>query len=427
MIAHAVSVIVIQATAAEGMLDVNPERAREPLASVQESGRQALGELRRLLAVLRPDVAPYAALSPQPRLRDLDALAVPLREAGLTVDVHIEGAVLDIPPGVDLAAYRIVQEALTNVLKHADARVADVAVRCLSERIDIEVIDDGTGAISPANGTHGLIGMRERAAAYAGELYFGHHSGGGHVVERPQSAEQPVIRTLIADDQALVRDGFALILESQPDIEVVGQAADGREAVQACGELRPDVVLMDVRMPVMDGIEATRQITAQGASRVLMLTTFDLDTYIYSAFLAGASGFLVEHVCRSELIHAVGTVAQGETLVAPAITRRLVEEFVRRPHPGQSPAQLDVLTSREVEILALIGRGYSNSEIAAELFLAEATVKTHVSRIFAKLNLRDRVQAACSRLRDRRSSTGNLSWAQLRWLIGVDRRQPCRA
>jgi signal transduction histidine kinase len=182
VIAHAVSVIVIQATAAEGMLDVNPDRAREPLASVQESGRQALGELRRLLAVLRPDVAPYTALSPQPRLRDLDALAVPLREAGLAVDVHLEGAVLDIPPGVDLAAYRIVQEALTNVLKHADARVADVAVRCLSERIDIEVIDDGTGAISPANGTHGLIGMRERAAAYAGELYFGHHSGGGHVV-----------------------------------------------------------------------------------------------------------------------------------------------------------------------------------------------------------------------------------------------------
>jgi DNA-binding NarL/FixJ family response regulator len=202
-----------------------------------------------------------------------------------------------------------------------------------------------------------------------------------------------VIRALIADDQALVRDGFALILESQADIEVVGQAADGSEAVHACRELQPDVVLMDVRMPVMDGIEATRQIAAQGPSRVLMLTTFDLDTYIYDAFLAGASGFLLKDVRRSELIHAVGTVALGETLVAPAITRRLVEEFVRRPHPGQSPALLDVLTGREVEILALVGRGYSNSEIASELFLAEATVKTHVSRIFGKLALRDRVQA----------------------------------
>jgi DNA-binding NarL/FixJ family response regulator len=202
-----------------------------------------------------------------------------------------------------------------------------------------------------------------------------------------------MIRILIADDQELVRGGFALILESQADIEVVGEASNGKEAVQACHDLQPDVVLMDVRMPLMDGIEATRQITSKGQSRVLMLTTFDLDSYIYDAFLAGASGFLLKDVRRSDLIHAVGTVAFGETLVAPAITRRLVEEFVRRPHPGESPSQLKVLTAREIEILALVGSGRSNSEIASELILAEATVKTHVSRIFTKLNLRDRVQA----------------------------------
>jgi DNA-binding NarL/FixJ family response regulator len=201
------------------------------------------------------------------------------------------------------------------------------------------------------------------------------------------------IRTLIADDQELVRDGFAMILESEPGIEVVGEAADGEQAVAACIELQPDVVLMDVRMPVMDGIEATRQITARAASRILMLTTFDLDEYIYDAFQAGASGFLLKDARRPELIHAVGAVAHGDTLVAPAITRRLVEEFVRRPPTGGQPPQINGLTGREIEILALIGQGLSNSEMAAALFLSEATVKTHVSRILRKLNLRDRIQA----------------------------------
>jgi DNA-binding NarL/FixJ family response regulator len=201
------------------------------------------------------------------------------------------------------------------------------------------------------------------------------------------------IRTLIADDQELVRDGFAMILESEPEIEVVGEAADGQQAVAACMELQPDVVLMDVRMPVMDGIEATRQITARSTSRILMLTTFDLDEYIYDAFQAGASGFLLKDARRPELIHAVGAVAHGDTLVAAAITRRLVEEFVRRPPTGGQPPQIDGLTGRETEILALVGQGLSNAEMAAALFLSEATVKTHVSRILRKLNLRDRIQA----------------------------------
>ena len=204
-----------------------------------------------------------------------------------------------------------------------------------------------------------------------------------------------MIRVVVADDHALVRGGFQMILEAQPDIEVVGEAANGLEAVELARSLAPDVVLMDVRMPGLDGIEATRRVTAASAQgpRVLMLTTFDLDEYVYRAIRAGASGFLLKDVRPAELVHAVRVVASGDVLLAPAITRRLLEEFVRRPPPGQRPAGLGELTDRESEVLGLIARGLSNAEIAQRLFLGETTVKTHVTRILAKLHLRDRVQA----------------------------------
>ncbi len=202
-----------------------------------------------------------------------------------------------------------------------------------------------------------------------------------------------MIRTLITDDQELVRTGFTLILTTQPDIEVVGEAANGRDAITMCHDLTPDVVLMDVRMPIMDGIEATRHITSQPGVRVLMLTTFDLDEHVYDAFQAGASGFLLKDVRRDDLIHAVRAVASGDTLVAPTITRRLVQEFLGRPQTRDRAKHLSRLTTREIEILTLVGSGFSNGEIAAQLVLAETTVKTHVSRILTKLNLRDRVQA----------------------------------
>jgi DNA-binding NarL/FixJ family response regulator len=202
-----------------------------------------------------------------------------------------------------------------------------------------------------------------------------------------------MIRVLVADDQALVRGGFRMILDAQPDIDVVGEAADGREAIRLAHECEADVVLMDVRMPGMDGIEATAELARNGGPRVLMLTTFDLDEYVYDAIRAGASGFLLKDVPPAELAHAVRVVAAGETLLAPAITRRLVEEFVRRPPPGKRPPQLDELTERELEVLTLVARGLSNAEIAARLVLGETTVKTHVTRILSKLDLRDRVQA----------------------------------
>ena len=200
---------------------------------------------------------------------------------------------------------------------------------------------------------------------------------------------------LIADDQTLVRGGFALILGAQDDLEVVGEAEDGREAVERAAELRPDVVLMDVRMPVLDGIAATRRIVdEQLPSRVLVLTTFDQDEVVYDAMRAGASGFLLKTVPPAKLVDGVRTVAEGDALLAPNITRRLVEGFVQRPRPGQAvPPGLEEITEREREVLRLIAQGLSNPEVAAQLYISEATVKTHVNRLFQKLDLRDRVQA----------------------------------
>jgi DNA-binding NarL/FixJ family response regulator len=204
-----------------------------------------------------------------------------------------------------------------------------------------------------------------------------------------------VIRVLLADDQALVRGGFRVILESQSDIAVVGEAADGAEAIELTRLHKPDVVLMDVRMPRLDGIEATRRLLAgETRTRILMLTTFDLDEYVYEALRAGASGFLLKNSPPAQLAEAVRVVAAGDALLSPEITRRLIADFVRRPRPGAGvPATMAELTSRELDVLGLIARGRSNGEIAAALFLSEATVKTHVTRLLAKLGIRDRVQA----------------------------------
>jgi DNA-binding NarL/FixJ family response regulator len=203
------------------------------------------------------------------------------------------------------------------------------------------------------------------------------------------------IRVLVADDQGMVRSGFSILLNAQADIEVVGEAVNGQEAITRAAELHPDVILMDVRMPVLDGLQATRQITgADGAPRVLVLTTFDLDDYVYEALRAGASGFLLKDASAGELAEAVRVVAAGDALLSPGVTRRLISEFARLGPPrAASRKNLDELTERETEVLALVARGLSNAEIAAHLVVAEQTVKTHVSRILMKLALRDRAQA----------------------------------
>ena len=210
------------------------------------------------------------------------------------------------------------------------------------------------------------------------------------------TAPSQLIRIVVADDHQVVRTGFATLLDTQPDFEVVGTAVNGSEAVRICRDLRPDVVLMDVRMPGTDGIEATRQLAEpEGGPRILILTTFDLDDYVYDALCAGASGFLLKDVTAERLFDAVRVIAAGEALLAPTVTRRLISEFAQlRPKPDAPPtAALATLTPRETQVLRLVAEGLSNPEIAARLVVTEETVKTHVSRVLSKLGLRDRTQA----------------------------------
>jgi DNA-binding NarL/FixJ family response regulator len=201
------------------------------------------------------------------------------------------------------------------------------------------------------------------------------------------------VRILLADDQAMVRAGFRRLLESEPEIAVVGEAADGAQLVEIVRQKRPQVALVDIRMPTMDGIEATRRITAAGTTRVVILTTFDLDEYVYDALRAGACGFLLKDAPPEQMIAGIHAAANGDALIAPPVTRRLVAEFVKRPNPVDASRALASLTGRERDMLLRLGRGLSNAEIASELHLGEATVKTHVAKVLTKLGLRDRVQA----------------------------------
>ena len=398
VIAHSVSVMTVQAGAVRRLLKPEQEKERAALEAVESTGREALTEMRRLVGLLREQGA-MPEFAPQPGMGTIDELLDGVRAAGLPVELEVAGAPRELPPGVDLAAYRVVQEALTNALKYAGPAHAWVAVTWHDDELELEIANDGKGDGDGSGGGHGLAGMRERVSAVRRR-----HRERRAVRRRlrgPRSAPagggRAVIRVLIVDDQSLVRAGFRMILEAESDIEVVGEAADGADALTAVRESEPDVILMDVRMPNVDGLEATRRLLdgkAEGP-RVLILTTFDLDEYVYEALRVGASGFLLKDTPPEQLVDAIHVVANGDALLSPVITRRVIEEFVRRPPDSvrkPSPA-LEELTARELEILRFIARGLSNAEIAKAAFVSETTVKTHVAHVLMKLRLRDRVQA----------------------------------
>ena len=473
VVAHSMTVVTVQAGFGEYVFDSQPGEARAALGAIQAVSREALGEMQRLLCVLRqpePDTAsgtpaavtgpgsaaaataeaargrrarPEAPLTPAPGLASLDRLVQRTAGAGVTVTVERTGTVRALPAGLDLSAFRIVQEALTNVVKHSGADRCQVRLGYGPGDLLIEVTDHGVAG--PAGGCGGGArhpaerhrGQRHRGQRHCGQRHRGagdpgrpghdrqraagrarhhRHAGTGQPVRRriqrgaaswwwfrgPGQAAATfsfmTLRVLVADDQALVRAGFRGIVAATPGFEVVGEAGTGAEAVEQARRHLPDVVLMDVRMPEMDGIEATRQITRSAATsgvRVLILTTFDLDEYVYSALRAGASGFLLKSISPAELLTAIQVIAAGDSLLAPSVTRRLVEEFARRPPAAPAtPATagvLDGITAREREVLALVASGLSNTEIARRLDITPATTKTHVGHLLTKLNARDRV------------------------------------
>ncbi len=375
-------------------------------------------EIRALLGVLRDGETGSrngagpgprdAALVPAPGLADLDSLAERTGAAGVLVDLNVRGERPRLPAGLDLAAYRVVQEAVTNVIKHASTDWCQVTVAYQEETLTLEVTDNGGG------------GRGQRRRAFCRRQRHHRDAGAGRDVRRegPGRAtagtrlpgHRPVparghgrrghrgmtIRVLVADDQALVRGSFRILVDTASDLTSVGEAATGTEAVEIARREKPDIVLMDIRMPGTDGIEATRQITADPATaavRVLILTTFDLDEYVFAALRAGASGFLLKDTRPADLLAAIRVVAAGDALLAPAITRRLIEEFAKRPEPRPPPAAVaDEITEREREVLTLVGLGLSNTEIAARLHVSLSTAKTHVGRLLMKLGARDRAQ-----------------------------------
>ena len=321
VVAHSVSVMTVQAGAVRRLLRPEQERERQALEAVEATGREALTEMRRLVGLLR-ERGTMPEFAPQPSMRTVDVLVGTVREAGLPVELEVEGDPQELPPGIDLSAYRVIQEALTNALKYAGPAQAWVTIRWRDDELELEIANDGRSEPGGDGEGHGLAGLRERVTLVGG-------AGDAQGRARAAASSSPLIsrsrsrhddRVLIVDDQSLVRAGFRMILEAEEDIEVVGEAADGLGAVLAARETEPDVILMDVRMPNVDGLEATRRLLEgkESGPRILILTTFDLDEYVYEALRAGASGFLLKDTPPEQLVEAIRVVARGDALLAPA-------------------------------------------------------------------------------------------------------------
>ena len=396
VVAHHIAVINVQAGAASHVLTRHPEQADQALTHIRAACDTVLSELASIVGVLRQsddDVAvePVRGLA---RLTDmLDALAA----AGLTVERKQVGAARELPAVVDLAAYRILQEALTNAHKYGTG-TAHLTVTYTVDAVTLDVVNTVAEDRIPSRSGYGILGMRERAATAGGTLDT---QASRRPVRRARRPTRPstesramTIRVLLADDQALIRAGYKMILDAEPDLEVVGEAVNGRDAVFLARTTRADVVLMDLRMPEVDGIEATRRIAADddlAGVRILVLTTFENDENVLHAVRAGASGFLGKNVGPDELIHAIRIVAAGDALLSPKATRGLVQHVLDQPEPVRATA-LDQLTDREREVVVLVAHGLSNDDIADRLSLSPLTAKTHVNRAMTKLGARDRAQ-----------------------------------
>ena len=361
VVAHHMSVIAIQAEAAPYKTADPPPELVESFADIRASALAGLVELRRVLGVLRTGGQDTA---PQPGLAGLDTLLDSARNGGVSITVTSSGNPVPLPEGVDLSAYRIVQEALSNAMRHAPGSHVQVHLAYRPDGLALEVRNDAVPVLVPSADA-GRRGQQWHHRHARARHDAGREPGRGPDRRRgvpgdrvpagePSRGRAMTIRVVVADDQGMVRSGFSILLNAQPDIEVVGEAVNGQEAIARAAELRPDVILMDVRMPVLDGLQATRQIAAaDGAPRVLVLTTFDLDDYVYEALRAGASGFLLKDASAGELAAAVRVVAAGDALLAPGVTRRLIAEFARLGAPrAASRKNLDGLTERETEVLA---------------------------------------------------------------------------
>lgn len=368
IVSHSVGTMVVVADGAARTAESDPARAGGMMAQVRDTGREAMVDMRRMLDLLRGDED--ADRAPQPGLAKLEQLVRQTRAAGIRVDVEMTGEMAGLPAGADLGAYRIVQESLTNARKHGCPMLGVIRVRVTrsGDEMELRISDDGLG---PTRSTERRIrGARPAADRRAGMT----------------------IRLVLVDDQEMYRMGFRVVPETRPEFEVVGDADDGDAVIELLRTVEADVVLMDVRMSGMDGVEATRRIRAAGGPRLLVLTTFDLDEYAYDAIQAGASGFLFKDTPLEELAAAIFHVHNGDAVVAPSTTRRLLERFANgesrtlRTDPVDE-ARLKELTPREQEVMVCMSRGLSNAEIAEHLVIAENAVRVHGQRILTKLGL----------------------------------------
>ena len=400
VVAHRMAVVNVQAGVAEHLLRPRPDDAEAALRIVRSSAQAALDDLGSILNLLRSAGAGDDSVEPAPTLTELTALIDSYRDAGLAVEYETSGAPRPLPDTTQLALYRTVQEALTNAHKHGDGHVR-LRIGHAADGVAVELVN--TVAVPSERGRRrgGLRADRHARARTCRRRVAARRSRRRRQLRRPRPlpgrrGAPMTIRVVLADDQALMRSGFRVLIDSAEDLEVVGEAATGDNAVRLARSTRADVVLMDIRMPGTDGIAATRAITEDddlAGVKVVVLTTFETDAYVIEAVRAGASGFLSKSIEPADLLDAIRTVAGGDALLSPKATQALLAEFATAGTAPAIPAErLADLTAREREMMTLAAHGLSNDQIAERLFLSPLTVKTHINRAMMKLAVRDRAQ-----------------------------------